>query len=409
MAFSQDILLICLDTFFLLCALGLLMPSAVLFVECIAALFLNPFDIKSELSERPKLAILIPAHNEALCIQATLETLTPQLQAQDRLVVVADNCSDETATIAQEMGATVIDRHNPEHRGKGYALDYGLQFLAQDPPDVVVLVDADCQVHLGTVEQLAQRAIATHRPVQAVYLMEKPEQPSPKDLVSAFAVKVKNLVRPLGLARLGLPCPLAGTGMAFPWSVIRSVDLASGHIVEDMKLGLDLAMVGYPPMFCPNANVLGGLPQQRQAAASQRTRWEHGHLQTLSTYVPVLLKASIQQKRFDLLMMALDLAVPPLSLLIILWLVLVISAFLAGILGASWMPFILLAIAGFFLLTSIFGAWFKFGRTDLSLLTLSAIPLYLFWKIPLYLKFLFQPQSRWVRTERDAVDTSEPL
>ena len=108
-------------------------------------------------------------------------------------------------------------------------------------------------------------------------------------------------------------------------------------------------------------------------------------------------------------MMALDLAVPPLSLLIILWLVLVISAFLAGILGASWMPFILLAIAGFFLLTSIFGAWFKFGRTDLSLLTLSAIPLYLFWKIPLYLKFLFQPQSRWVRTERDAVDTSEPL
>ena len=406
MLIRQDVFIICLDTILLLCALGLLIPSMVLFIECVTALFWQSSDVtESVLREHPNLVVLVPAHDEASCIRGTLETVIPQIKGLDRLVVVADNCSDDTAAIAQAIGATVIERHDPDLRGKGYALDYGLQFLAQDPPDVVVVVDADCQVYPGAVEQLAKQAIATHRPVQAVYLMEIPNHPSPKDSISAFAVKVKNLVRPLGLTQLGLPCPLAGTGMAFPWSVIRSVDLASGNIVEDMKLGLDLAIVGYSPMFCPNANVLGGLPQQQQAAASQRTRWEHGHMQTLLNYFPVLLKASIQQKRFDLLMMALDLAVPPLSLLVILWFVLVISAFLAGILGASWIPSIVLTISGFFLLTSILVAWARFGRSDLPLIELLGIPLYLLWKIPLYLKFLMRPQRSWIRTERDAVSS----
>ena len=52
---------------------------------------------------------------------------------------------------------------------------------------------------------------------------------------------MKNWVRPLGLSNLNLPCQLMGTGMAFPWELIRSANLASGSIVEDTKLGLELA------------------------------------------------------------------------------------------------------------------------------------------------------------------------
>jgi cellulose synthase/poly-beta-1,6-N-acetylglucosamine synthase-like glycosyltransferase len=385
-------------------ALGLLVPIAVLFIECSAALLPGRSETGDVKEPRPNVAVLVPAHNEALGIGTTLDTILPQLTEQDRVVVIADNCSDETATISRRYGVTVIERQDTERRGKGYALDYGLRFIETEPPEVVVVVDADCIVREGTIDEIARLAATLARPVQATYLMEQPANPSPKDSVSALAFLVKNLVRPTGLKRLGLPGLLTGTGMAFPWSAIASVTLASSNIVEDMQLSLDLAIVGQPPVFCGEGKVMGRLPQQKQAAKTQRTRWEHGHLQTLLTQVPKLLKASVRQRRFDLLALALDQCVPPLSLLVMLWIAVMAGALLAGILGASWIPAIVLAIEGLLILISIIGAWAKFGRADLPVLALLAVPFYLLWKIPLYFSFLVQRQTKWVRTERDAVE-----
>jgi hypothetical protein len=87
-----------------------------------------------------------------------------------------------------------------------------------------------------------------------------------------------------------------------------------------------------------------------------------------------------------------------------LWIAVMAGALLAGILGASWIPAIVLAIEGLLILISIIGAWAKFGRADLPVLALLAVPFYLLWKIPLYFSFLVQRQTKWVRTERDAVE-----
>lgn len=393
-----------LNIILLVIALGLLVPVAVLFIECCAALL--PARPESNTSNllRPSLAVLIPAHNEALGIGATLKTILPQLTEQDRLIVIADNCEDDTASIARNFGATVLERTDVERRGKGYALDYGLRFLEQDPPEVVILIDADCIVHTGTIDRIARKAGILGQPVQATYLMEQPANPKPKDAVSALAFTVKNLVRPSGLSRLKQPCLLTGTGMAFPWSIICHAPLASGNIVEDMQLALDLAIAGHPAVFCKEARVTGLLPQQEQAATSQRTRWEHGHLQTLLTQVPRLLKASVEQKRFDLFAIALDLFVPPLSLLVMLWAAVTGVTLLTGILGFSWIPAMILILQGLLIFISIFGAWAKFGRADLPIQTLLAVPFYILWKIPLYLAFLIRPQTKWVRTERDSVN-----
>ena len=388
-------------------ALGLLVPISVLFVECSVALLPSRSETEAVKEPRPKVTILVPAHDEALGIGATLETLLPQLTEKDRIVVVADNCSDETAAISRRFGVTVIERQDTELLGKGYALDYGLRFIEKEPPDVVVVVDADCIVHQGTIEQIACLAVAVARPVQVTYLMEQPTNPGPKDAVSALAFMVKNLVRPSGLARLNLPCLLTGTGMAFPWSVLQNVTLASSNIVEDMQLALDLAISGSAPIFCQSGRVIGRLPAQTQAAKSQRTRWEHGHLQTLLTQVPKLFQASIRQKRFDLLALALDLCIPPLSVLVMIWVAVTGSAVFAATLGASWVPTIILVLEGLLIFISIVGAWAKFGRADLPMLTLLAVPFYVLWKIPLYFSFLLRRQTKWVRTERDAVDAPE--
>lgn len=400
---SEQPVLLFVDIILFVISFVLLVPIAVLFIECISALLPDRSRSLVAAKFRPKTAILVPAHNEESVIATTLENLLPQLTTQDQLIVIADNCTDQTAEIAHRYGATVIERRDLERRGKGYALDYGLRLIEADPPEVVVLIDADCIVQEGTVERIAQLAFTTGRPVQSTYLMAQPANPGPKDSVSALAFMVKNLVRPSGLARMGLPSLLTGTGMAFPWSVICTAPLASSNLVEDMQLGLDLAIAGHAPLFCQEAKVIGLLPQERQAAKGQRTRWEHGHLNTLLTQAPRLFKASIDKKRLDLLAIALDICIPPISLLVMFWVVVMGGALLAGALGATWKPALLLAIAGVMILVSVIGAWAKFGREDLPLKALLAAPAYMLWKIPLYLTFLVRPQKEWVRTQRDKI------
>lgn len=400
-------MLLFVDIVLFVIALGLFIPIAVLFIECSAAFLPTRGETWDTGVPRPRVAVLLPAHNEASCISATIETLLPQLTDQDRLVVIADNCSDETAEIARGFGATVIERIDPVLMGKGYALDYGLRFIEADPPAVVVMADADCIVHQGAIDRIARLADAVSRPIQSTYLMERPANPGPNDAVSALAFMVKNVVRPRGLDRLGQPCLLYGTAMAFPWSVIAHAPLANSNIVEDMQLAVDLAIAGHPSVFCEEAKVTGRLPQQKSAAKSQRVRWEHGHLKTLLTQVPQLLKASLGQRRFDLLAIALDLCIPPLSLLVMMWAAIMGGALLAGALGASWIPAIFLAIQGLLILISIIGAWAKFGRADLPARTLLAVPFYILWKIPLYFAFLVRPQTKWIRTERDTVEAKE--
>ena len=390
-----------IDAILFAIALILLIPVAVLFLECTAALLSAPKETSETKSPRPKIAVLIPAYNEAVGIAATISTILPQLTPDDRLLVIADNCTDATAQIARNCGASAIERQDTQRKGKGYALDFGLESIASDPPEVVIMVDADCICQPDALEKLARVAVDSKRPVQATYLMEQPPNPTPKDSISALAFLVKNLVRPSGLKQLGFPSLLTGTGMAFPWSIIRSVSLASSNIVEDMQMSLDLAIGGSPTIFCPEARVTGCLPQQQQVAKTQRTRWEHGHIQTLLTQTPRLTAASVQQKRFDLLAIALDLSVPPLSLLVAIWLAAFVASLLAATLGTSPIPAILLAVQGILILVSIVGAWAKFGRADISGSTLLSVPFYILWKIPLYFGFLLKRQTKWVRTERD--------
>ncbi|MEA5417850.1 glycosyltransferase family 2 protein [Spirulina sp. CCNP1310] len=377
---------------------------AVLWLECWGATIARAQPLSRTLG-MPKTVVLIPAHNEAEGIAATLKPILLELPEAAEILVIADNCTDDTAAVVRSLGIQVLEREDPEHRGKGYALDFGLQHLAPDPPAVVVMVDADCDVQMGTIEQIAKQAVGLKRPVQALYLMAKPPQPQAKDAVSAFAFKVKNLVRPLGLWQLQQPCLLTGTGMAFPWEVLPQISLASGNIVEDMQLGLDLAIAGYPPQFSPTTLVMGRLPSQSKAATSQRTRWEHGHLQTLFKTVPRLIGAGMKQGRLDLIALALELAVPPLTLLVLLWGA--VMGLSLGLWGLGWSlawPVFTGAIAGLLLFTAIFTAWLRFGRQDLSPRMLLSIPFYILWKIPLYFRFLTRPESQWVRTERDRTD-----
>ena len=379
----------------------LIIPCFIFFVECFAAFTSgeSKFDLNNV--ERPKTTVLIPAHNEAEQIKEVLEVLQQQVTEQDEIIVIADNCHDDTAELARSTGVKVLERENLSDRGKGYALDYAMQQIKDNPPEVLVVLDGDCLIEPDTIKNITCKAIATGRPVQSTYLMEQPENPSLKDKVSMFSIKVKNLVRLLGLNRLGWHCLLTGSGMAFPWSLIEQVSLAGSKTTDDMQLTVDLALAGSTPVFCENAFVVGRLMKDR-AAQSQRSRWEHGHLEMILVEVPRLLKSFATTGNFAALALALDIFIPPLSLLVMIWMVSMIVSWFAAIAGGiSTLPAILFSTAGVFLMTGVLLAWSRFGRSDLPLKDLIAIPFYVLSKIPIYLKFLVKPQSRWLKTERD--------
>jgi len=314
-------------------------------------------------------------------------------------LVVADNCTDATADIARRCGAEVVERQQADLRGKGYALDFGLRHLAVGPPSVLVIVDADCTLGEGCLQHLADACARSGRPVQALYLMNAPAQALLRLRVAAFTWRIKNWLRPLGASRLGATCLLMGTGMAFPWQLISKANLASGHLVEDMKLGIDLAREGHPPLFVPEVRVNSVFPLSNEAAQAQRSRWEHGHLSTLLSDGPRLLWTAVSARDARLAAMALDVMTPPLTLL----LGLVLMDFLLGaVVAAAVGPWPMgIALTGLILLLAAsIKSWWTVGRDLLSIGDLLLAPAHLFKKLPMYLKFISRRQKQWVRTER---------
>ena len=382
-------------------------PAAVVTLEIAAAL---PASRRAQSipADRPAVAVLVPAHDEHDTITATVTRLLTQLRRGDRLLVVADNCSDDTADLARAAGAEVLERHDLVRRGKGYALDAGRSLLAEDPRPVLIIVDADVRLADGTLDRLAATAADTGRPTQGVYLMRQAEG-GHQNPISMLAFQVRNFVRPLGLLRLGGPSPLFGAGMAFPWDVIKSAPLASPHLTEDVALALDLAAAGHAPILCPDALIEGDSAPTLAASAKQRKRWEHGHLSLITSAAPKTLLAGLRRCHPAAVALALDVMVPPLSLLVMLVTLSAAATWATAAVGV--IPFAAAALptaATACLLTAIVVASLRFSPADRRGRQLVAMAKYAAGKLPIYATFFLRRQKTWERTDRAPVPTSEP-
>jgi glycosyltransferase involved in cell wall biosynthesis len=390
--------------FLILLSAIVLIPIGLLFVQIVFAVIALHSKRQTNILlnvTRPSIAIIVPAHNEALGLPETMRSIQPQLTLQDRLVIVADNCTDNTAEVARSLGAIVLERFNQDERGKGFALDYGMQYLKDEPPQVVMIIDADCVISEQLIDRISRRCVLLQRPVQADYVMRFPSKGGVKQQVTEFAWLVKNTVRPLGYQFLGLPCQLMGTGMAFLWADLSKSQLANGHLVEDMKLGLDLAASGKAPYYDAAVSVSSYFPTSEQGIATQRLRWEHGHLGLIFKDFPHYFRIAIQQKNGMLLAQSLDLIVPPLALLFMATLALWgLSLLTFAMFDVAWFV-TLVTFALFALGFGILIAWYCFARSMISLSTLLMAPWVLMMKIPVYLKFMVNRQVSWVRSKRD--------
>jgi cellulose synthase/poly-beta-1,6-N-acetylglucosamine synthase-like glycosyltransferase len=331
-------------------------------------------------------------------IAETLAKLQRAAVGLAKILVIADNCSDRTADIARAAGAETIERNDADRRGKGFALAFALQHLEADPPGVVIVIDADCEIDRSSLNALIDAA--AKRPCQAINLLRPTTQLSPLVQVSNFAFMVKNLVRQRGLQRLADRVHLTGTGMALPWSLFASSELATTSIVEDLKLGLDLAERGHPPKLVANATVWSNASSEGGTLV-QRRRWEGGFIAAAAATVPGAFKRGFVQLDAGKICAALDLCVPPLALLVTLnGALLVIGALVTLWTHAPWWPLvtqaILLGIAGI----ALIAVWFREGRQFVTLGALLQVPLYAIWKLPSYLGLTRATETRWSRSDR---------
>ena len=217
--------------------------------------------------------------------------------------------------------------------------------------------------------------------------------------ISSFAMVVKNLYRSRGMTRMGGSALLTGTGMAFPWTLFAGADLGSGSLVEDLGLGITLVKAGHATLLVEDAGV-SSAPAPPDAALAQRTRWEHGFMDTARHTALPLLGSGLWRGAVKEVLLACHLLVPPLALLLTIAAgMLAVTAGLAWA-GASAAPAITLAAIFAAALIVVFVAWLHGGRRWLRGTALLKAPFYILWKLPIYLGFLRRRETEWRRTSR---------
>jgi cellulose synthase/poly-beta-1,6-N-acetylglucosamine synthase-like glycosyltransferase len=344
-------------------------------------------------------ALLVPARDEAASIDATLHSIReldhpPELV---RVIVVADNCADRTAEVAEGLGAIAWRRRGGDD-GKGAALAWALERMRAHGPEAaaVVVVDADCIVAPNLLNAIEHRLRAGARVVQVPYRVANPDG-SPIAALRWASFALINDVRPLGKATLGLSAGLLGTGMAFSRELLATQPWTASSLLEDQEQHLALVAAGERVEFAHETWVASAMPTSLTRSTSQALRWDAGRVALIRAWTPRLILSGLRRRDAAQVHAGLEPLVPPQSLLL--------AANLAGCgiglrASANVRRLALANVAG--QLVFVAGG-LAFARAPASVWrALLRAPVLAIWKLGLLLRLLAgRGPTRWVRTERE--------
>lgn len=344
--------------------------------------------------ESTTIAVIVPAHNEELLISRCVRSLLEAATERTRILVIAHNCSDKTAEIAEEAGAEVVIYNDAAAAGKGYALRHGFEHALRLQADSVLVVDADSTLS-NSVITTVERALANGAEVvQCKYSMTTSTLRSNARL-AALAFRGFNFIRPDGRQRLGLSCGILGNGFAIRSSILRSIPYEALSVVEDLEYHIHLVMAGKRVHYLEDALISAELPTSREGEATQRARWEGGRVRAARRWCGPLL-GQVLSGRLRLVEPLLEVASLPLAY----------GAFLLVIgvcLPLQWLRIYSVASICIMAVHVLTVAWLSPDRWGtLRLLTMA--PIYILWKIRIIPALLRGSSSRasWIRTKRDS-------
>jgi cellulose synthase/poly-beta-1,6-N-acetylglucosamine synthase-like glycosyltransferase len=386
-----------------LAALPALGSALYLLLLAVASCFHRP--TRAKINPRHRLVVLVPAHNEAEMISRCVQALIRQGYPRElfRVVVIADNCDDATGELAARAGAEVLVRRDPRLRGKGQALRWGIERVLADRPaaDAVVVVDADSITESHFLAELEARLAQGSRAVQADDLV-LPQTGSPRSVLEATALLLRNRVRFAGRAVIGLPAMLCGNGMLLSREVLDEHPWNAFTVTEDSEYSVSLRVAGIRIAFAQNARVLAAATSGGRGAYTQGLRWESGRFQMMRRWFKPLLRAIVLKRRIGLLELLIDLCVLPLGLLSLvtlggtgLSLALVAAHAISPFSALPWG--IALISVPLYVLLGLYGAHAPVAFYRALLLA----PLFIAGKLKIYRALLRSREAgAWVRTER---------
>lgn len=251
-------------------------------------------------SVKHRFAVLVSARNEEKVIGELIRSINSQTYGREnlRIFVIADNCTDNTAKTAGNLGAVVYRRFSSEKIGKGYALDELFRHIAADYPknffDGFFVFDADNVLEENYIEEM-NRTFCDGYKIITGYRNSK--NYGSNWISAGYSLWFLRESRYLNHAcfLLGNSCAVSGTGFFLSREIAEKCGGWPFHLLtEDIEFTVHNVIRGEKIGFCKNAVLYDEQPTLFSQSWHQRTRWAKGYLQVFGKYGRELLKGILR-------------------------------------------------------------------------------------------------------------------
>ncbi len=375
--------------------------------------------------ELRRYAVMIAARNEQAVIAELIRSIKNQTYPSELvdIYVIADNCTDNTAEIARQEGASVIERFNKKLCGKGYALDYAFAYLKEEGKrgayDGFFVFDAD---NVLDPEYISEMNRTFNDGYVAVTSYRNSKNFGDNWITSSYSLWFLREARYLNKPRnmIGTCCAISGTGFLVRADVIERNDgwkffLLTEDIQFNAQSILNNELIGY----CEDAVFYDEQPKTFKQSWNQRMRWMKGTYQVLYRYGWKLFKSMFKSKplaKFDLLMSMAPAMVITLASVVVNLVCLLLGTFeifsdigvvaltaesLFSTLASFYIVFVLIS------LLTLITEWKRIKAPAWKkILSIFAFPLFIFTYIPISVVAIFK-KVKWDPIEHTVVKSAQ--
>lgn len=248
-------------------------------------------------------AVIIAARNEELVIGQLIKSIKNQKYPENLIdiFVIADNCTDHTARVAEQTGAIVRERFNKAQVGKGYALDYMIKIIEKEYSDRkydgYFVFDADNLLDENYIVEMNKTFNQGYRVITSYRNSKNYDQ----NWISAgYALWFLHEAEYLNLPRMVLhsSCAISGTGFLVHADIIRDNGGWIHHLLtEDIEFSVSQIIKGEKIGYCRNAMFYDEQPVTFKQSWNQRLRWAKGFYQVFAKYGKGLIGSIFRGKR----------------------------------------------------------------------------------------------------------------
>ena len=388
-------------------ALGWIIVIYWLYQLIISACALIQFKEKPLIKDKKhKFMLIIPAHNESAVVGALIESLQELDYPKELydIYVIADNCTDNTAQIAKDLGAIVYERFDEKKKTKGFAMQWFLnQKIKEDADyDAFCVFDADNIVDKNFLNAMNKKLCQGEVVVQGYRDIKNPAD---SWISAGYALFYWTMNRFYHLARynLGLSPLINGTGFMVDFNLIKPTGWDTITLTEDIEFSLKNIAQGRKLGWATDAIVYDEQPTEFKQSWSQRSRWTVGHLQCMKYYTKDLADGVVEYRtlmNFDGLLYLMGI---PMMLVTFLLLAINTIIFLADGMSASMLIFnyakYLVATFIVPIITAIFVMAIEHKPIKPMLKGIALFPVFMGTWIVINIKCIIKPNTKWEKIE----------